>query len=190
VLLAQRNLPAAMTSYQAGLAITRVLVKSDPANAGWQRDLGISYEKIGDVQMAQGDLPEALKSYRDEFAIMDRLAKANPSSAFWQRSQAVSYSKLGDVLTKQGKTKDAVENYRLALAIMERLAAIDATNRQWQAVLVEYNYDLAINGDDSARRFAYVAASLTKLQSEMKLSAEQAGWLAEAQTRLAKLQSP
>jgi hypothetical protein len=39
------------------------LAKSDPGNAGWQRDLSVSYEKIGDVLVAQGNLPEALKSY-------------------------------------------------------------------------------------------------------------------------------
>jgi hypothetical protein len=60
----------------------------------------------------------------------------------------------------------------------------------WQADVIEYNYDLAINGDNSADRFAYVAARLRKLKSERELSAEQAGWLAEAETRLAKLQAP
>ena len=45
------------------------LAKSDPGNAGWQRDLSVSYDKVGDVQVAQGDLPAALKSYRDSLAI-------------------------------------------------------------------------------------------------------------------------
>ena len=70
---------------------------------------------------------------------------------------------------KQGDNKDAIENYHLALAIMERLASINPKIQHWQAVLVEYNYDLAINGDDAARRFAYVAAGLEKLQVVRKL---------------------
>ena len=40
----------------------RPLAKADPGNAGWQRDLSVSYNKIGDVLVAQGNLPEALKS--------------------------------------------------------------------------------------------------------------------------------
>jgi hypothetical protein len=84
---------------------------------------------------------------------------------------------------KQGDNKDAIENYHLDLAIMERLASINPKSQHWQAVLVEYNYDLAINGDDAARRFAYVAAGLEKLQAVRKLTAEQAGWLAHAKTR-------
>ena len=55
--VAQGNLPAALTSYQAGFAIIDRLAKSDPGNAGWQRDLSVSYREVGDVQMAQGDLP-------------------------------------------------------------------------------------------------------------------------------------
>ena len=186
----QDNLPAALASYLASLAIRERLAKSDPGNAGWQRDLSVSYVKVGDVQVAQGNLPEALASYQAGFAIGHRLAKSDPGNAGWQRDLAVSYSKLGDAFAKQSKREDAVQNYRLALAIMERFTAIDATNLQWQVDVIEFNYDLAINGDNSADRFAYVVASLSKLRSERELSAEQAGWLAEAKMRLAKVQTP
>ena len=57
MLVAQGNLPEALKSYQAGLAIADRLAKADPGNAGWQRDLSVSYDKIGDVQVAQGNLP-------------------------------------------------------------------------------------------------------------------------------------
>ena len=67
------------------------LAKADPGNAGWQRDLSVSYDKIGDVLVAQGNLPEALKSFRDSLAITDRLAKADPGNAGWQRDLSVSY---------------------------------------------------------------------------------------------------
>ena len=62
--VAQGNPPAALTSYQASLAIWERLAKSDPANAGWQRALSVSHNKVGDVQVAQGNLPEALTSYQ------------------------------------------------------------------------------------------------------------------------------
>jgi hypothetical protein len=73
-------------AYGDGLAITDRLAKSDPGNAGWQRDLSFSFKKIGDVLMAQRNLPDALKSYRDGLAITDRLAKTDPSNASWQRN--------------------------------------------------------------------------------------------------------
>jgi hypothetical protein len=83
--------------YQAKQAIISRLAKADPGNAGWQRDLSVSDNKIGDVLKAQGNLPEALKSYRDGLAIADRLAKAGPGNAGWQRDLSVSYDRVGDV---------------------------------------------------------------------------------------------
>ena len=53
---------------------------ADPDNAGWQRGLSVSYDRVGDVLVAQGNLPEALKSFRDQFAIADRLASADPAT--------------------------------------------------------------------------------------------------------------
>jgi predicted Zn-dependent protease len=48
------NLAGALKSYSDSLAIIERL--SDPRNAGWQRDLAESYQKIGEVRQAQGDL--------------------------------------------------------------------------------------------------------------------------------------
>jgi tetratricopeptide (TPR) repeat protein len=150
---------------------------SGPGNAGWQRDLASLYNRVGNVQLAQGNLPAALTSYQASFAIMDRLAKSDSGNADWQRDLAASISKLGDVLIKEGKTADAIQKYRVCLDIMSRLAADSPANLQWRMDIIELNYDLAINGDLSIDRFAYVAKSLTKLKAEQELSGEQAGWL-------------
>jgi hypothetical protein len=60
------------------------LAQADPGNAEWQRDLSVSYDRIGDVLVAQGDRAGALKSYRDGLAIRERLAQADPGNAEWQ----------------------------------------------------------------------------------------------------------
>ena len=96
--------PAALTSYRASLAIAERLAKADPGNAGWQRDLSVSHNKIGDVQMAQGDLAGALTSYRASLAIRERLAKADPGNAGWQRDLSVSHDKIGDVQVSAGRS--------------------------------------------------------------------------------------
>ena len=93
--VAQGNLPAALTSYQASLAIRDRLAKSDPANAGWQRDLSVSYEKVGNVRVAQGNLPEALTPYQASLAIADRLAKSDPDNAGFQNDLSLSYDRVG-----------------------------------------------------------------------------------------------
>jgi hypothetical protein len=48
VLVTQSNLPEALKSYQADLAIADRLAKADPGNAGWRGDLSGCYGKIGD----------------------------------------------------------------------------------------------------------------------------------------------
>jgi tetratricopeptide (TPR) repeat protein len=50
------NLAAAFKDYQASLAIRDRLAKSDPGNAGWQRDLSVSLNKVGDVLVAQSSM--------------------------------------------------------------------------------------------------------------------------------------
>ena len=110
----QGDLAGALKSYRDSLAIIDRLAKSDPGNAGWQRDLSVSYEKIGDVQVAQGDLAGALKSYRDSLAIIDRLAKSDPGNAGWQRDLSVSYEKIGDVQVAQGDLAGALKSYATA----------------------------------------------------------------------------
>ncbi len=74
--VAQGDLAGALKSFQDSLAIRDKLAKSDPGHAGWQRDLAVSYEKIGDVQKAQGDLAGALKSFPTASPSESRLVAA------------------------------------------------------------------------------------------------------------------
>ena len=85
------------------------LAAADPGNAGWQRDLSVSYDRVGDVLVAQGNLPEALKTFREGLAISERLAAADPGNAGWQRDLSVSNNKVGDVLVAQGNLPEALK---------------------------------------------------------------------------------
>jgi tetratricopeptide (TPR) repeat protein len=130
--IARGDLTGALKSFRDGLAIADRLAKADPGNAGWQRDLSVSYDRVGDVLVAQGNLPEALKSFRDGLAIRNRLAKADPGNAGWQRDLSVSYDKIGDVLVAQGNLPEALKSFRDGLAIRDRLAKADPGNAGWQ----------------------------------------------------------
>ena len=55
------------------------LADARPGSAGWQRDLAVAHNKIGDVLVEQGDLAQALKSYQASLAIRERLAAADPT---------------------------------------------------------------------------------------------------------------
>ena len=77
------------------------LAAADPGNAEWQRDLSISWNRLGNVRSAQGDLQGALQAYTEKQNIADQLAAADPGNAEWQRDLSVSWNKLGDVRVAQ-----------------------------------------------------------------------------------------
>ncbi len=132
MLKAQSKVDEALKAYRDSLAIREHLASTERSNTQWQRDLSISYNKLGDVLVKQGKLDEALKAYRDGLAIAERLAAADRSNTQWQRDLSVSYNMVGDVLVKQGKLDEALKAYRDGLAIRERLAAADRSNAEWQ----------------------------------------------------------
>jgi tetratricopeptide (TPR) repeat protein len=109
VLLAQGDGPGALAAYRKGLAIAEALAARDPANAKWQRDLSVSFDRIGDVLVAQGDGPGALAAYRKGLAIRQALAARDPANANWQRDLIVSNVKLGKVTGDKAHVRRALE---------------------------------------------------------------------------------
>jgi tetratricopeptide (TPR) repeat protein len=61
------TLAAAGGYFQAAETAVQRLLKTEPDAPRSQRDLSVSYNKIGDVQRAQGHLPSALSSYQPLF---------------------------------------------------------------------------------------------------------------------------
>jgi tetratricopeptide (TPR) repeat protein len=99
------------------------VAKADPGNAGWQRDLAVTYSTVADVLKVQGKLREALNSYQASLAIMARLAKADLGNAGWQRDLSVTYVRLADFYRKSGRNSDARKALATARVIMARLVA-------------------------------------------------------------------
>ena len=93
------NLAAALASYQAALVIIERLAKADPGNAGWQDDLSVSNERVGDVQRDKGDLAAALASYQAALTI--RSASPKPTRAT-QAGRATSPSRTKGSATSSG----------------------------------------------------------------------------------------
>ena len=109
---ARGNLEAALKAYQDSLAIREKLAAQDPSNTEWQRDLSVSFNKIGDVQRARGNLDAALKAYQDSLAIAEKLAAQDPSNTEWQRDLSVSFNKIGDVQSARGNLDAALKAYQ------------------------------------------------------------------------------
>ena len=131
---------------------------------GNDRDLSVSHDRIGDVQVAQGDLAGALKSYRDSLAIADRLAKSDPGNAGWQRDLSVSYNKIGDVQVAQGDLAGALTSPTATASRSETgWRKSDPGNAGWQRDL-SVSYDkvgdvLVAQGDLAGALKSYRDAS-------------------------------
>jgi tetratricopeptide (TPR) repeat protein len=82
------------------------LAEQDPSNVGWQSDLSVSYERIGDILDSQGKLEDAIGAYRQALKIRESLTEEDPSNAIWQRAWIIVYYKVGSVLTRNAAKLD------------------------------------------------------------------------------------
>ncbi len=64
--------------YERGQSLVLALSSRDPNNAEWQRDLSVSYDKIGDISAARGDRDGALKAFNDGLDIRKAARRARP----------------------------------------------------------------------------------------------------------------
>jgi hypothetical protein len=101
----------------------------DAGDTGWQRDLSVSHNKVGDVRVAPGDLAGALGAYQAGLAIAERLAARDAGNGGWQRDLLVPRSKIGDALPRLGavagarRSADAARDLRAAEGPMGRIEA-------------------------------------------------------------------
>jgi tetratricopeptide (TPR) repeat protein len=135
--LAQGKLAEALKAYRGALEIYQRLVKQDPNNTDWQRNLSLGLTNLGAVLNAQGKLGEALATYRESLAITERLVKRDPNNALWQTDLSACYNNIGAVLSDHGQLADALKAYLDSLAIRKRLAKKDPGNADWQTNLSE-----------------------------------------------------
>ena len=128
-------------AYRDSLAIRERLAASDRSNTGWQRDLSVSYNRVGDVLVAQGKLDEALKSLprqpRHRRAPGRRRSQQHRLAA---RSLGVVRTGSATCWWRRASSTRRSRAYRDSLAIAERLAAADRSNTGWQRDL-SVSYD-------------------------------------------------
>jgi hypothetical protein len=117
-----------LQSFQASLAIRDRLAKDDPGNAGWQRDLSVSYERLGDMLSRGGNSAEAIASFERALAIYEALVSrlGDPQARV---NSVVPLLRLGGLKGKDGKA-----DLQRALAILVELRdanRLDARRIGW-----------------------------------------------------------
>ena len=108
---------------------------ADPGNSEWQRDVSVSYNNLGHVDLAVGNLGRARDACEKSLEIRARLAEADPDNKGWQLDLSMSYYNLGNVDVAAGNLNGARGSYEKCLKIREHLSEVDPGNSQWQQYL-------------------------------------------------------
>ncbi len=104
-----------------GLTISRKLAQDDPNDAQKQRDLSISFDRLGDVYLTLGRTDESLEQFMGGLTIRRKLAQDDPNDAQKQRDLMISFFKLGTVHQSSENFLMAVGEYEKGVRVLEQL---------------------------------------------------------------------
>jgi tetratricopeptide (TPR) repeat protein len=139
-LLRTGNTSAARDRMSTMLNVAKARAQTDPDNTRNQRNLSVSYNKLGDLMRDLGNTAEAQRLYTDSLAIRQQLATADPDNTRNQRNLSLSYERLGDLMRTLGNTAEAQRLYTDKLAIDQRLTTVDPDDTENQRNLsISYN---------------------------------------------------
>ena len=139
-LAAKGDMDAALAAYEAARGEAEALVQKDPANAGGQRELSLTHDRIGDRYLAAARVDLALASYQQSLAIAKALAARDRANSGYQRDLSVSHERIGEVLERKGDLDGALASYLEGLGIAKALARRDRDRPEWQ-------WDLSVSLD-------------------------------------------
>jgi tetratricopeptide (TPR) repeat protein len=131
-LLIQGDTDSALEAAEHSRDIMLSLVAENVTNVQWQRELSLSYNRIGEALSKANRRVDALKAFRDAFDIRKSLADRAPDNTELQRDVAVSYERIGDEFLVSGKIDKARESYQNALEIRTALSLRDPQHREWR----------------------------------------------------------
>ncbi len=125
------DLTKARAAFQRSLEIDLELSTRDPKNMEWQRDLAVSYGKLGDLDRRTGDAAKARLHYQDSQKLVMRLVALQQGSRDLKHDLSISYERLGDLDRHEG-SESASASYDEARKLLEALTQSDPSNLAWR----------------------------------------------------------
>jgi tetratricopeptide (TPR) repeat protein len=177
--------------YERARGIFGRLAAAEPERADYQRDLSVSYIKMGDLFSALGQGEDARQAFGKSLAIAERLAQAEPERADYQRDLSISYIKMGDLFSALGQGEDARQAFGKSLAIRERLAQAEPDRADYQRdLIVSWVKMSEIEADRAGQHLSRALAIARDLQDRGRLMPSDVGIPGELARRLAALAAP
>jgi serine/threonine protein kinase/tetratricopeptide (TPR) repeat protein len=111
--------------YQRGFEINQQLAAANPGDREAQRDLAISFEKLGNWRTLLGQLTEAATAYQRRLAIFRELANSDPSDARAKRDVGLACVTLSVAQLRTGQLSDAQSTCQEGVDVLQKLSAAD-----------------------------------------------------------------
>ncbi len=128
----QEAVKLARSLYQKAFDIAEKLLADSPDKARVQRDMMVSCEKLGDINLQTGKAVVAIEFYSKSLAFCEALSLADPQDRQAKREWSSGFEHLGDASLQSGQSPKAMDYYQRGLKIREQLANDDPKDTQSQ----------------------------------------------------------
>jgi tetratricopeptide (TPR) repeat protein len=159
ILLRMRQPRASIEQYRRALAIDEELVRADPGNADFRRNVAISHENLGDLSSEVRDFSASESSYRAALEIRTQLLKSDPTNVEGRRDVAQSLLKLGALYSRLGRTGKADKESNLYL---QTCALYRESARMWQGLDAQQALDASDRPSAEQARHAVESCGIGK----------------------------
>jgi serine/threonine protein kinase/tetratricopeptide (TPR) repeat protein len=110
-------------AYRNAITTERKLVKADPINRVYQRDLARTYGNLGYLSSRTKDWKKAELCYGDAIQIQLNLVKSSPTAVAFRRDLAISYNNLGMAQSRGGGLMEAKSSFEKSAQLQDALLA-------------------------------------------------------------------
>jgi serine/threonine protein kinase len=140
------------------LKLMQDLIKADPKNVGYKKDMATTLERRGDINLFwRQELDKTLEYYEQGSRLRQAMLDREPSSAELKIGVATAKYRLGTVNLFLGRLDPAHKYYEQSLKMREKLAADDPANTQRK-----YELMLALARCGQHQRAAELAGAIHK----------------------------
>lgn len=122
----------ALENLEKALVVMQGLAQGDPRIFMFQRQVGMTYGLIGNVQFAQSKRDDALRSFRKAMEQAEKVMQIEPKVAEHRRDLALYQASIGQLGIIDGDLAGGLALLRKALQVRKEIADSDPRNGQWQ----------------------------------------------------------
>jgi tetratricopeptide (TPR) repeat protein len=135
--------PEAEKAYQNALRLQQDLVRQNPANGQFRRELARTHYNRGILRYFLGHLDQSESDFQAAIGLLNPLAEAAPASGAAQEL-ARALNDLGNLMRKQNRLAEARGYYERAIRLHEGLLKSEPNNREYKQELATFCNNLAL----------------------------------------------